>query len=46
MEELKSTDAVVTATITVQRAGTGEVETYNLTFTPIPEEKDTPQESS
>ena len=33
---LGAQDAVATATVTIVRAGTGKVETYDLRFTPMP----------
>lgn len=36
---LKAQQAVATAQIQVTRAGTGKVETYDLTFTPLPEDQ-------
>ena len=39
---LQAKPAVMTAQISITRAGTGKVEHYDLTFTPLPEP--TPQE--
>ena len=44
MSELKSPEAVATATITIKRAATGKEETYNLTFTPIAEQPEQPEQ--
>ena len=35
---LGAQDAIATATVTIIRAKTGKVETYDLTFTPLPDE--------
>lgn len=36
---LKAQQAIATAQIQIIRAGTGKVEDYTLTFTPIPDEQ-------
>jgi hypothetical protein len=36
---IKAQQSSMTATIQVTRAGTGRVESYDLTFTPIPEDQ-------
>lgn len=36
---LKAQQSVMTAQIQITRAGTGKVEDYTLTFTPIPEDQ-------
>lgn len=41
---LKAQQAIATATIQVTRAGTGKVEEYELTFTPLPAD-DQPKEA-
>ena len=35
---IKSQEAIATATVQIIRAKTGKVETYDLTFTPVPDE--------
>ncbi len=37
--ELQAQPAAMTAQIQIIRAGTGKVEDYTLTFTPLPEEQ-------
>lgn len=44
MTELKASEAVATATITIKRAATGKEETYNLIFTPVKPEPEQPKE--
>lgn len=43
--QMAAQPAVMTAQVQIIRAGTGKVEDYTLTFTPIPDEPQQPKEA-